>query len=612
MRRALPVALLVLAAAACSGGGGSSSGLPEPGHGGTTSAASPKDLIRVTFPSVGGSGSTTRRPAILTPNTASFSLVVYTAGGATPNPQPTPLAIQLTNSQFCTSSDGSTTCTVSFPVPVATAVVIEIQTFDANGNLIDAGFIGPIDTTQSTIPAQTFAPIVFSPTSLSLSLGGSAATVIVSQSGYAGAFTVSGSSSVATVTCVPANCTPSSAGGNVTISVAPGTTAGSEMVSISNAHGFANLPVAVTSSSGGAPIVGAPNIREYATAAGGTNYGITVGPDGSSLWFVDRANSTIGAVANPANCSGTTCANSDVPNPQPTTATALQSITSASDGNIYYTGAATPTDSGAIFQVSCNSVTPSCNGSNFYTSNGNGVNDIVSAPDGYLYATSGSTLGGSAYVLNGPIANCCSFYDDGSVSGVPNFMALEPSGANMWFTDTGSAQVGYFPIPCNTYCGMAEEPSGSTYGGGLRHRNPSTAPRRRDHIVSVFTAPLNGIVAGPDGNMYMAEAGSHRIDQLNPSNWTTCVSSCSFAFTTIALPQTGALPQSLTVGPDGNIWFTDTTGYIGVISVSSCATACKAYEYAVGGAPWGITKGPDGNIWFTDSSTNKIGEVVLQ
>jgi len=78
------------------------------------------------------------------------------------------------------------------------------------------------------------------------------------------------------------------------------------------------------------------------------------------------------------------------------------------------------------------------------------------------------------------------------------------------------------------------------------------------------------------------------------------------------------MPMNLTVGPDGNVWFTDATGYVGFVSLNACASAsgCKAFEYSVGGTPWGITAGSDGNIWFTlttaDGSGNSIGKVVLQ
>jgi streptogramin lyase len=78
------------------------------------------------------------------------------------------------------------------------------------------------------------------------------------------------------------------------------------------------------------------------------------------------------------------------------------------------------------------------------------------------------------------------------------------------------------------------------------------------------------------------------------------------------------VPMNLTVGADGNIWFTDTTGYVGFVSLTACASSsgCKAFEYNVGGTPWGIAAGADGDMWFTfsspDSSGNNIGKVVLQ
>ncbi|MGA7747544.1 MAG: hypothetical protein WCA52_11120 [Candidatus Aquilonibacter sp.] len=118
-------------------------------------------------------------------------------------------------------------------------------------------------------------------------------------------------------------------------------------------------------------------------------------------------------------------------------------------------------------------------------------------------------------------------------------------------------------------------------------------------------------MAAPDGNLYVAETGANVIDQLNPTTWEQCIGE-SCVYTPIALPNASALPQNLTIGRDGNVWFTDATGYVGFISLSTCASGtCKAFEYHVGGSPWGITSGPDGNIWFTDSSTNAIGKVVL-
>ncbi len=730
MRRLLIGLGFLCLAAACSGGGGGGGSAVPPITG--PQAHSVNDTIRLTFPS----GQDTKRRAVISPNTASFTLQVYTVDGATPNPRPTPLSIALSNPSFCTTSGGSTTCSVTFPVPIATAVIIQILTSDAGGNEIGGGFAGPIDTTQATIPAQnvtiggllatislgaaalsagddgtshqvtftvtgkdadgntilppgsypnpisfgitgdpnaslslspssifspgpsgstkvtltynsakaltavatlsasatgatgaslTFAPIIFTPTSLpSLLTGGSSSSVTVSEPGYAGAFTVTGTSSVATVTCVPANCTPGSAGGSVTINVSPGT-AGTESVSVTDTNGgFANIPISVTSSGGTIPIAGAETIYEYATSGGGTNYGITVGPDGQTLWYVDRTNFTIGAVVNPSNCNGTqvSCAITEVPNPQATTSTGLQAITSGSDGNIYYTGVFNGADDGATFQATCTAVpSVSCSNANYY-SYADGAEDLLSAPDGNLYVASG--YGTYGYIYASPTAGCCSFTDENSFyGGFVNWMALDPGSQYIWFTDTGDGNIGDFSIPCN-YCFMYEEPSGNVYGGGARHRGPPgtihTGPRKHRHLPgNPFATPLNGIIAGPDGNLYVAEAGANEIDQLNPSVWLTCSSTgCTYASILPTIEPSGAtnaaaMPQNFAVGPDGNVWFTDTGGYVGFISMRACAaSACAAYEYYVGGAPWGITKGPDGNIWFTDSSTNKIGEVVLQ
>ena len=76
---------------------------------------------------------------------------------------------------------------------------------------------------------------------------------------------------------------------------------------------------------------------------------------------------------------------------------------------------------------------------------------------------------------------------------------------------------------------------------------------------------------------------------------------------------TGAIADLLTVGPDGNIWFTDgTTNQIGRITPAAVIT-----EFGLPTAnsnPNGITAGPDGNIWITiptSGGNNKIGKMTL-
>src|SRR5262249_44545009 len=70
----------------------------------------------------------------------------------------------------------------------------------------------------------------------------------------------------------------------------------------------------------------------------------------------------------------------------------------------------------------------------------------------------------------------------------------------------------------------------------------------------------------------------------------------------------------LTVGPDGNVWFTDkgTTPAIGLINPTTDAITEFHTGLGAGSAPGGIGTGPDGNIWFTDQGTIRaMGQITL-
>jgi hypothetical protein len=74
-------------------------------------------------------------------------------------------------------------------------------------------------------------------------------------------------------------------------------------------------------------------------------------------------------------------------------------------------------------------------------------------------------------------------------------------------------------------------------------------------------------------------------------------------------PTSGSQPNTITSGPDGNLWFTLGNNYIGTITSSGTFT-----EYTVptsNSGPTGITSGPDGNLWFVEGGANQIGRVNL-
>ena len=66
-------------------------------------------------------------------------------------------------------------------------------------------------------------------------------------------------------------------------------------------------------------------------------------------------------------------------------------------------------------------------------------------------------------------------------------------------------------------------------------------------------------------------------------------------------PTSGAFPNHVALGPDGNLWFTESeANKIAMITPGRANT-----EYSVptaGSQPTGIAPGPDGKIWFTEES----------
>lgn len=71
----------------------------------------------------------------------------------------------------------------------------------------------------------------------------------------------------------------------------------------------------------------------------------------------------------------------------------------------------------------------------------------------------------------------------------------------------------------------------------------------------------------------------------------------------------GSDVYQITTGPDGNLWFTESSGNkIGKVTAAGSFT-----EYAVptpSSTPWGLTAGPDGNLWFAEALTTNFGRIT--
>ena len=112
-----------------------------------------------------------------------------------------------------------------------------------------------------------------------------------------------------------------------------------------------------------------------------------------------------------------------------------------------------------------------------------------------------------------------------------------------------------------------------------------------------LTAAANGIVVGPDNNVWFTETAASKIGVMSPQGTLLNEYSTKTA---------NSQPREIVVGPDKNLWFTESAGNkIGMITPAGVVT-----EYAVtaGSQPNGIAV--SGNyIWFTEALGNKIGRI---
>jgi streptogramin lyase len=123
--------------------------------------------------------------------------------------------------------------------------------------------------------------------------------------------------------------------------------------------------------------------------------------------------------------------------------------------------------------------------------------------------------------------------------------------------------------------------------------------------VTEFPIPTSnsqpvGITVGRDGNLWFTEYGGNKIGRITPAG----------VVTEFAIPTAGSQPYGITLGPDGNVWFTEYAAN----KIGRLAPGGAVIEFAIPTAhcaPTEITAGPDGKLWFTEQGGNKIGAITV-
>jgi hypothetical protein len=104
---------------------------------------------------------------------------------------------------------------------------------------------------------------------------------------------------------------------------------------------------------------------------------------------------------------------------------------------------------------------------------------------------------------------------------------------------------------------------------------------------------------GPDGNLWFTETATDHIGRLTLAG----------TFTEYPLPGTDSYPLGIAAGSDGGLWFAEYHGNkIGRFDPTTSAVV----EYTIptpSSAPQTVTAGADGAIWFTEDSGSRIGRI---
>lgn len=208
----------------------------------------------------------------------------------------------------------------------------------------------------------------------------------------------------------------------------------------------------------------------------------------------------------------------------------------------------------------------------------------------------------------------------------PLAITAGPDGA-LWFSEIGTNSIGRLTIdgtltefPFQPYIGEAmQDVNGITAGpdGALwftestnnRIGRVTTDGTFRQFLIRhpdqdpddpyIRNAQPMGITTGPDGAIWFGETSGNRIGRLD----STTGKLTEFLFPPAGGPRQ---PHAITAGPDGALWFTVDN------AIGRITTSFGYSEFPMptrSSAPLGITAGPDGALWFTDDA-DKIGRIT--
>jgi len=205
---------------------------------------------------------------------------------------------------------------------------------------------------------------------------------------------------------------------------------------------------------------------------------------------------------------------------------------------------------------------------------------IVLAPDGYLWFEESGAIG----IFDPKTASMVTEVGlPGGSNESPSDITVGPDG-NIWYT---------------AILNSAENPYAV---GEIGINSPHTIQETPPGLFSSTTEPV-AITAGPDGNVWVAVTSNGTtagtIDKIDPANLMVIGETIPIP-TSIKVPTPD--PVAITAGPDGNLWFTDAGGAIGVVNDTQLVvTAQPAPDVSVN-SPFSVTVTDEYTSGVTDKA----------
>lgn len=197
------------------------------------------------------------------------------------------------------------------------------------------------------------------------------------------------------------------------------------------------------------------------------------------------------------------------------------------------------------------------------------------------------TMTGGFYVLsNTPVANDYPLF----------YYNLDAPG---WTAENGSGVSISASTDVNMNLYIANS-SNAIYSSPILSLAPTIGTVAEYDLLTPNSEP-SGITSGPDGFLWVAELNAGKIARVSRDGYV--------AEFVAAPPQGGyaaPYPNRITTGPDRNLWVT-MQGAIGRMTTGGYFTEFLLPANSTGTG--GIAAGPDGNLWFTETSSGKIGKI---